>query len=43
MPAQQRFGLDYLQGVRPSAARPGQDEQAQAVLAVDPRSPDIAT
>jgi len=43
MPAQQRLGLDYLQGVSPSAAQPGQDEQEQAVIAVDPRSADTAT
>jgi hypothetical protein len=43
MPAQQRLGLDYLQAVPPSAARPGRDEQEQAVIAVDPWSPDTAT
>ena len=31
-----------MQGVPPSAAQPGQDEQEQAVIVVDPRSPDAA-
>jgi len=43
MPAQQRLGIDQVQGVSPSAAQPGQDEQEQAVMVMDPRSPDAAT
>jgi len=43
MPAQQRLGIDDVQGVPPSAAQSGQDEQKQAVIVVEPRSPDAAT
>ncbi len=43
MPAQQRLGIDHVQGVPLSAAQPSQDEQEQAVMAMDPRSPDTAT
>ena len=43
MPAQQRLGIDDVKGVPPSAAQPGQDEQEQAILAMDSRSPDTAT
>jgi hypothetical protein len=32
-----------VQGVPPSAAQPSQDEQEQAIMAMDPRSPDTAT
>lgn len=42
MPAQQHLGIDHVQGVPPPAAQPGQDEQEQAVIAVDPRSADTA-
>ena len=43
MPAQQRLGIDDVQSVPPSAAQPGQDEQEQAIIVVEPRSSDAAT
>lgn len=39
MPAQQRLKIDDTYGVPPSTAQPGQDEQKQAVIAVDRRAP----
>jgi hypothetical protein len=43
VPSQRGLGIDQVQGVSPSAAQPVQDEQEQAVIAVDPRSADTAT
>jgi len=43
VPAQRALGIDQVQGVLPSAAQPGQDEQEQAGIPVDPMSADTAT
>ena len=40
MPAQQRLGTDHMQCVAPAASQPGQEEQEQTVVAVQPRSLD---
>ena len=43
MPAQQRLGADQVQGFSPAARQSSQDEQEQAVVAVQPRAFDVAT
>ena len=40
MPAQQRLGTDHMQCVAPAASQPGQEEQQQTVVAVQPSSLD---
>ena len=43
MPAQQRLGADPMQRVAPSVSQAHQDEEEQAIVAVEARPVDVAT